>query len=101
MTLQSHSENTGAPERAGCFVTLNLKFLTPSALFGWAASLGAFINHGPDPSVKAIPATQRVKVLEDRESAEMCWGGDLEVLLISSAVTKGDFHFHQEGRNEE
>ena len=100
MTLQSCSENTGAPKHAGCFVTSNLKLLTPSALFGWAASLGAFINRGPDPSVKATHATQRVKVLEDRDSAEMCWGVDLEMLLISSAVKKGDFHFYQEGRND-
>lgn len=82
------------------FVTFNLKFLTPSASFARAAFLGAFINHGPAPSVNAICATQRLKILEDRESAEMCWGGGLERLLISSAVEKGDFHFHQEGGNE-
>ena len=75
MTLQSCSENTGAPEHAGRFVTLNLTFLTPSALFTRPAFLGAFINHGPDPSVNATHATQLVKSLEDRGSAEMCWGG--------------------------
>lgn len=100
MTLQSCSENTGAPKRAGRFVTLNLTFLTPSASFTWAAFLGAFVNRGPDPSVNATHATQLVKILEDRGSAEMCWGGRLEMLLVSSAVKKGDFHFHREGRSE-
>lgn len=100
MTLQSCSENTGAPKRAGRFVTLNLTFLTPSASFTWAAFRGAFVNRGPDPSVNATHATQLVKILEDRGSAEMCWGGRLEMLLVSSAVKKGDFHFHREGRSE-